>query len=393
MFEGFAEKKGSGLLMWMSMSCWPSFAWRTFDYYYDTSSAYFGIKKAGEPLSILWNPTNSAAVASMENSGTYNPYPGGIAVVNNTGKTYKNIRAVAKIYSMNGEPLKNVADTVIPTLSVDEVLRISTVTNANLWPSGSTRIKFLKLEVFDEDGKLIVDNFYWRDTTGDTASASTPNYTEMQNIPAAQVAYSIDTAGSDAASNYYKVNVQNQSDSVAMQVRVKASDPVTGEMILPVYYEDNYFCLLPGEVKTVNVDIEKIYFDGTPEFSISGYNVEVLDDGDAADYIVNRNFTVDGTPATQLSNGEVKFNVTFNCYRDFAVNAGIYLAVYKNGRLVDVTSAIQNGAALETGDVLKLVTPGIQIDAGSDLKSYTVKGFIWDGVTFSPLFTDSTLVS
>jgi len=272
MFEGFVEKKGSGILMWMSMSCWPSFAWRTFDYFYDTSSAYFGIKKACEPLSIIWNPTNSAAVTSTSNSGTYNPYPGGIAVVNNTGKVQNNLRAVARIYSMDGELLKDVADVAIPKLSVDEVLRVSTATNANLWPTGSTRVKFLRLEVFDADGKLAADNFYWRDTTGDTGT-STPSYTEIQNMPRVDIDATFRTMGSDAASNYYDVKVENKSDNIAMQVRIKATDPANGEIILPVYYSDNYICLLPGESRNVRVDIEKLYFDGTPKFSVSGFNV------------------------------------------------------------------------------------------------------------------------
>jgi len=391
MFEGFAEKKGSGLLMWMSMSCWPSFAWRTFDYFYDTSSAYFGIKKACEPLSIIWNPTNSAAVTSTSNSGTYNPYPGGIAVVNNTGKVWTNIRAVAKIYSINGELLKEVADVNIAKLSVDEVRRISTVTNANLWPAGSTRVKFLKLEVFDESGGLLVDNFYWRDTTGDTAASSSPNYQDLQGIPKTVVVFSSEAAGSDAASNYYKVSVENISDSVAVQVRLKASDPVSGDMILPAYYGDNYFCLLPGESKVVSVDIEKLYFSGAPVFSVSGFNVEGIPEAEMPDYIISQRFTIDDASAVQVNDGVVKFHATFKGYRECAPDAAVFLAVYKDGKLVDISSVNQH-MELKRGELVTLTTPGVLIDAGDPgLLSYTVKGFVWDGITYVPLAGDSSL--
>ena len=55
MFEA-QSKNRMGLLIWMSHSCWPSFVWQTYDYYFDPTAAYFGAKKASEPLHIQWNP-------------------------------------------------------------------------------------------------------------------------------------------------------------------------------------------------------------------------------------------------------------------------------------------------------------------------------------------------
>lgn len=40
----------------MSHSAWPSMVWQTYDYYFDPNAAYFGCKKASEPLHIQWNP-------------------------------------------------------------------------------------------------------------------------------------------------------------------------------------------------------------------------------------------------------------------------------------------------------------------------------------------------
>jgi hypothetical protein len=30
--------------------------WQTYDYYFDPTAAYFGCKKASEPIHIQWNP-------------------------------------------------------------------------------------------------------------------------------------------------------------------------------------------------------------------------------------------------------------------------------------------------------------------------------------------------
>lgn len=37
-------------------------------------------------------------------------------------------------------------------------------------------------------------------------------------------------------------------------IRVKAVDSATDDLILPVWYSDNYFFLMPGESKEIVVD-------------------------------------------------------------------------------------------------------------------------------------------
>ena len=55
MFEAHAKNR-MGLLLWMTHPAWPSFVWQTYDYYFEPTAAYFGAKKANEPLHIQWNP-------------------------------------------------------------------------------------------------------------------------------------------------------------------------------------------------------------------------------------------------------------------------------------------------------------------------------------------------
>ncbi len=55
MFEA-QSKNRMGLLLWMSHPTWPDFVWQTYDYYFEPTAAYFGSKKASEPLHIQWNP-------------------------------------------------------------------------------------------------------------------------------------------------------------------------------------------------------------------------------------------------------------------------------------------------------------------------------------------------
>jgi len=41
--------------------CWPSFAWQTYDYYFDHTAAYYASKKACEPVHIQWNPRQTTS--------------------------------------------------------------------------------------------------------------------------------------------------------------------------------------------------------------------------------------------------------------------------------------------------------------------------------------------
>ena len=49
------------------------------------------------------------------------------------------------------------------------------------------------------------------------------------------------------------VTVENTGKALAFQVRLKMVDPASGEERLPVFWEDNYFELFPGETREVRV--------------------------------------------------------------------------------------------------------------------------------------------
>ena len=58
MYEGFQHhiwEDASGILTWMGQSAYPSLVWQTYDYYYDLTGAYWGIRKACEPVHIQWS--------------------------------------------------------------------------------------------------------------------------------------------------------------------------------------------------------------------------------------------------------------------------------------------------------------------------------------------------
>lgn len=101
MYEGWLDHMGedaSGIMTWMSQSAYPSMVWQTYDYYYDLTGAYFGIKKACEPVHIQWNPVNNA-----------------IKVVNTSRQDVSSLTATAEIYNLDGRIAKQYTRTTTLT--------------------------------------------------------------------------------------------------------------------------------------------------------------------------------------------------------------------------------------------------------------------------------------
>ncbi len=88
MYEGWEDniwEDASGIMTWMSQSAYPSLVWQTYDYYYDLTGAYWGAKKACEPLHIQWNPVTND-----------------IKVINTTRSDKQDITAQAEVYNSDG---------------------------------------------------------------------------------------------------------------------------------------------------------------------------------------------------------------------------------------------------------------------------------------------------
>jgi hypothetical protein len=58
--------------------------------------------------------------------------------------------------------------------------------------------------------------------------------------------------------------------------RIRSISTATYEDILPAFYSDNYFSLMPGESKTVTVEFNPSHLKGgLPIFELSGWNTTV----------------------------------------------------------------------------------------------------------------------
>lgn len=100
-----------------------------------------------------------------------------------------------------------------------------------------TALHFIRLQLTDASGKLLSDNFYWRN--GDQEL----DYSDLEKLPKADICCTV----TDKSVDGLTIKVKNNSSTVAFGNRIRLTNSATGERILPAPMNDNFFTLLPGE--------------------------------------------------------------------------------------------------------------------------------------------------
>ena len=243
LFESRSQNR-KGLLMWMSHSCWPSMVWQTYDYYFEPTAAYFAIKKASEPLHIQWNPATDE-----------------VEVVNYSAGTHKGLTAKVQVLNMDASVAWEKEATVDSNEdTTDKCIKLE-------FPENLSKVHFIKMTL-TEDGKVVSDNFYHR-------SLEENNYQDLRQL--AKVALqSATTVDKNADGTWSAVSViENKTSTPALMIRFNVVGGKDDQQILPVFYSDNYFSLLPGEKKEVRMSWRDEDTRGNEgKVLITGYNVE-----------------------------------------------------------------------------------------------------------------------
>ncbi|MGA3170435.1 MAG: discoidin domain-containing protein [Chthoniobacteraceae bacterium] len=244
MMECWRSNRGSGGLIWMSQAAWPSLICQLYDYYLNPTAAYFGVKKACEPLHILWNS-----------------YTNQVQVADDTLKDFSNLTAEATVFDMNGSLESNQSSPV-------DVTSGTAVTCFPLkLPDAPAQIQFIKLKLTRGD-ETLSDNFYWHGNGG--------NYHALSQMPRVQLTGKVESLPNDGNTCALQVTVANPTSAVALMVCLKVvRDDAAEDRVLPIYYEDNYISLLPHETRSVTIRFDKSSLgDSKPLLLLQGWNVD-----------------------------------------------------------------------------------------------------------------------
>ncbi|HEY2548437.1 MAG TPA: glycoside hydrolase family 2 protein [Candidatus Acidoferrum sp.] len=248
MFEAYGRNKytATGVIQWMLNNGWPSLIWHLYDYYLVPAGGYFGTKKAMEPVHVQYSYDDNS-----------------VAVVNSTYEAVVGVKISAKMYNIDATE-KASHDTMLD-LPADSSVKAFDLPKVD----GLSKTYFLKLQLKDASGKLLSDNFYWLSTKADTLAwakrqdtvytpqAEFGDLTGLNSLPQASLnASRVSSAGSE------RVTVSNPGNAIAFMVHLRVTREKAGEDVTPIFWQDNYFSLLPGESRTVSAKFDASLLDG-----------------------------------------------------------------------------------------------------------------------------------
>ena len=222
MFEAQSRDR-MGVLLWMSHPCWPSFVWQTYDFYFEPTAAYFGCKKASEPIHIQWNRAT-----------------GYIEVVNLSGGNQTGLTAQLEILHLDGSKVTTKSVSVdSPEDSVKSAIPLE-------FPTGLTPVHFLRLTL-SKGATILSSNFYLRGIHED-------DYRAIREL--AKVTLTASTTTERKGDTWLlTTTLKNPTPTPALMVRLKAIRESAGDRILPAIYSDNYIALMPGESRTLTTEL------------------------------------------------------------------------------------------------------------------------------------------
>ncbi|MCR5269785.1 MAG: beta-mannosidase [Prevotella sp.] len=234
MYEAWNDKMwndASALLIWMSHPAYPSFVWQTYDYYYDPTGCYWGAKQACEPLHVQWN--------CLTNS---------VKVINASSQPLRDVVVTARIYDINGREVT--ALTTTRSVPLVEASNIKEAFVLDFADEELSPLHFIQLEMTNQ-GQVLSRNFYWRNGEKEL------DYRALLTLPEAKLKVVADQPVVTERSGYAALNITltNTGRSVAFANRLRVVNSKTGKRVLPAIMSDGYVTLMPGEQRTLRVEV------------------------------------------------------------------------------------------------------------------------------------------
>ena len=239
MFESWNSRlwdNTSGVLLWMSHPAWPSVEWQTYSWDYETFGSYYGSRKACEPVHIQMNLDDQD-----------------VTLVNTSTDALDGLTASLVCYDLNGKKILS---------RIEKGISLSANSKKEIFKAETDGIEgtyILRLTLSDNKGRSISVNDYILRGKG------VEDYQALNAVPQAKIKARRLNQTTDGKCRF---EISNAGRSIALNLKLNLREVSTGEIILPAYFSDGYFHLLPGEKRIIEVASPS---EGN--ISVEGYNV------------------------------------------------------------------------------------------------------------------------
>jgi exo-1,4-beta-D-glucosaminidase len=269
MFESYSRNKynSTGVIQWMLNNAWPSLLWHLWDYDLKPAGGYYGVKKACEPLHVMYSYDDRS-----------------VEVVNSTYQPGLSLSATAKLFD------SSLHERFSVTVPID--VPADGVTKAGAFPERAfdpaSPLYFIDLVLKDQFGKILSTNFYWLSATknvydwsAEDNDAFTPvkSYEDLRQLGALPSVGKIDSILliEEVAGRWRAhARLRNSSDHVALQLHMEVRADNQHAEEPPLLWDDDYFSILPGESRDLTAPIADPGSMIHEQLIVSGWNVEPM---------------------------------------------------------------------------------------------------------------------
>jgi exo-1,4-beta-D-glucosaminidase len=283
-FEAYGARAGrpepaTGVVYWMLNSAWPSLNWQIWDHYLDPAAAYFGTKKANEPVHVQYDYGDRTVVVVNRTQAATPALALDCAVRDGTGAV-----ALSRTVEV-GSVAPGEAVTVMPV----EL------------PPGIGPTYFLELTLTGAGAIAISRNVYWLSTVDDvlaldqttwqyTPTAEFADLRGLERLDAAMIEVAASTSPAEPADGQLvtTVTIRNVSPGGVAAVGLHASvwsahgdadaadlgDADTAAPVAPVWWDDNDVTLFGGQSASVVASYAGgMLLGGSPVIEVDGFNL------------------------------------------------------------------------------------------------------------------------
>ncbi|MGH8182986.1 MAG: glycosyl hydrolase 2 galactose-binding domain-containing protein [Rhodanobacteraceae bacterium] len=257
-----AAKPATGVIYWMLDNAWPSLHWHLISHDMNPAGAYFGAKKANEPIHIQYSYDDRAVMA-----------------INHTLQPAQDLDARIRVHDLDGK-LRYSRELTHINLPANHATRVATIP-ALTDLSGTY---FVELELSTPDQRLVSRNVYWLSSQPDalqwadskwdvTPVSRYADFTALQQLPPATLVASACTRqqGNHDATTI-TLTAAPASKAVALFLHASMRQSTTGKPVLPVEWDDNDVTLWPGESVVLTAQYV-LAGEAPPVARVAGWNV------------------------------------------------------------------------------------------------------------------------
>jgi len=265
MFEAFQSNRyeATGIIQWMLNSSWPKLIWQLYGFDLLPNGAFYGTKKALAPLQAIYDYGTNEIVVS-----------------NSSLLSFDGLTLGIRLFNLDMKVL--LKEEVTFGLKMDDRKVVFKLPD-NL--NGLNPTYFLDLRIFSGVNETLAVNQYLLTTTKHefdwdrTYFVHTPtkkhqNLRQINELPDVKLVSDLKCVPVGEKMEL-TMEVENPSENLALSVELMILDAGSGNFIAPVYLDDNYFSLLPGEKRSVSGYCYLSDLESTSmKLKVSGVNIK-----------------------------------------------------------------------------------------------------------------------